>query len=92
MKPIETWQRLMPSKEEYSIIVDLQKDFRDTFTKQAGERVLEHLKDITFYHRPSEKKELHLYLQDIVAGNIIDHIHTMLEQPKEVIYNLLNRR
>ena len=75
--------------EALQTIEQLKKDFYEVFEKtEAGERVLEHLKEITNYHRPSHKREHHLWLQDLVAGQIIDHIYTFLELPKEEIYQL----
>ena len=71
-----------------NVIKDLKKDFFEAFDSEAGERVLDHLKNITHYHRPCLHKEEHLFIQAIAMAQVIDHIYTMLEAEPQVIYNL----
>ena len=78
----------MDNREDLAYIEDLKKDFHTAFKTEAGERVLEHLKNVAHYHRPCLHKEQHLFIQAIAQGQMIDHIYTMLEQPKEIIYKL----
>jgi hypothetical protein len=79
----------MDNVEALQAIDEVKKDYIKVFKTEAGERVLENLKEATQYHRPCMHKEQHLFIQVIALGKIIDHIYTMLEQPKEVILNLL---